>query len=131
MSLLAQLFGKSYAPYDLSSGMRGPRRLDEASAGRIPTGPGAYLLSQNGRDVCYVGRAVNLRQRLRAHLAEGTYSFFWFKETETDNGTFFVECREFHRYGKRSSLDNKIHPAIPSGTNLPPCSEKGCRGEAD
>jgi hypothetical protein len=111
--------------------MRGPRRLDEKTLTRLPSGPGAYLLSQDGETVCYAGRAVNLRQRLATHLNEGTYSFFWFKETETDNGAFFVECREFHRYGKRSGLENKIHPAIPAGTNLPPCSEKGCRGEAD
>lgn len=33
--------------------------------------------------------------------------------------------------GKRTHLDNKIHPSRPAGSNLPSCSVQGCKGEPD
>jgi excinuclease ABC subunit C len=37
----------------------------------VPTGPGVYLLRNMQRRVIYVGKAVNLRARLRSYLRGG------------------------------------------------------------
>ena len=117
-----------------SPGFSGPYRLnaDKVDA-LVPEGPGVYVLSEKTAKgeflACYVGRAdASLARRLQQHV--GNYSYFYFKECDTENGAFFSECHLFHTYGKANFLDNEIHPAIPKGSGLPKCAETGCRGEA-
>ena len=38
---------------------------------RLPTGPGVYLWKDDAERVLYVGKATNLRQRLRSYLGRG------------------------------------------------------------
>ncbi len=38
---------------------------------RVPTGPGVYLWKDDAERVLYVGKATNLRQRLRSYLGRG------------------------------------------------------------
>ena len=128
MGLLEQLFGRDYLAYQRASRMTGPRSLARSTA-KAPTSPGVYLLSRDREHVQYVGRAGNLRARLRRHEDNGDYAFFRYCTTHTENGAFFKECREYHRYGKRNHLDNEIHPARPAGSRLPACGQNGCRGE--
>src|SRR5207237_117451 len=46
------------------------RRVGERIAAAAPQAPGVYILrDENGRAL-YVGKAVNLRRRLRAHFAQ-------------------------------------------------------------
>ena len=122
---------KRYYFYRDESNMRGPFRLTEKHLESMTTSPGVYFLSDKGTKgylVMYVGRSSSLRSRLKQWV--GHYANFFYRTTETENGAFFVECREFHRYGKTTNLDNKIHPAVPAGSSLPPCSEAGCKGKA-
>jgi excinuclease UvrABC nuclease subunit len=43
-------------------------RVDEAQVTSLPTGPGVYLLKDLHGQVVYVGKSVNVRQRVRTHL---------------------------------------------------------------
>jgi DNA polymerase-3 subunit epsilon len=43
-------------------------RVDEAQVASLPTGPGVYLLKDLTGQVVYVGKSVNVRQRVRTHL---------------------------------------------------------------
>jgi DNA polymerase-3 subunit epsilon len=43
-------------------------RVDEAQVAGLPTGPGVYLLKDLHGQVVYVGKSVNVRQRVRTHL---------------------------------------------------------------
>ena len=46
------------------------RRAGERICGRAPSTPGVYVLKDGDDCPLYVGKAVNLRRRLRAHFAE-------------------------------------------------------------
>ena len=43
-------------------------RVDEAQVASLPTRPGVYLLKDPHGQVVYVGKSVNVRQRVRTHL---------------------------------------------------------------
>ncbi|MBV9579644.1 MAG: GIY-YIG nuclease family protein, partial [Chloroflexi bacterium] len=43
-------------------------RVDEAQVASLPTTPGVYLLKDHHGQVVYVGKSVNVRQRVRTHL---------------------------------------------------------------
>ncbi len=43
-------------------------RVDEAQVASLPTTPGVYLLKDRYGQVVYVGKSVNVRQRVRTHL---------------------------------------------------------------
>ncbi len=47
---------------------RASARVDEAQVASLPTGPGVYLLKDAQGHVVYVGKSVNVRQRVRQHL---------------------------------------------------------------
>lgn len=114
--------------------MDGPHSLSAIGvAAHAPYGHGAYLLvgrgTRGGLIIEYVGRSKNLARRLTTWIENG-YTAFYFKETKSENGSFLIECREFHRYGKIYHLDNRIHPSLPPDSTMPLCSERNCRGEA-
>lgn len=114
--------------------MIGPFDLEESTVAELPQTHGAYLLGfREGRSVMigYVGRSKGLRRRLQEHVREGVYEVFYVGLTSNEVEAFFVECAEFHRYGKMHHLDNEIHPARPRGYKLSHCSVAGCQGEPD
>jgi DNA polymerase-3 subunit epsilon len=43
-------------------------RVDEAQVASLPTAPGVYLLKDRHGQVVYIGKSVNVRQRVRTHL---------------------------------------------------------------
>jgi DNA polymerase-3 subunit epsilon len=43
-------------------------RVEEAQVTSLPTGPGVYLLKDLHGQVVYVGKSINVRQRVRTHL---------------------------------------------------------------
>ncbi len=49
-------------------GHRRKGRVDEAQVASLPAGPGVYLLKDAQGHVVYVGKSVNVRQRVRQHL---------------------------------------------------------------
>ena len=43
-------------------------QVDEAQVVSLPSGPGVYLLKDNRGHIVYIGKSVNVRQRVRQHL---------------------------------------------------------------
>jgi len=93
----------------------------------IPTGPGVYLFKDEKGRVVYVGKAANLRNRVRsyfsasptrspklAHLA-GTTADFEFIVTESEMEALVLECSLIKRYRPRYNVrfrDDKRYPYI-------------------
>jgi hypothetical protein len=105
-----------------SLGMTGPfdlnnEKIDElitkTSAGNYALG---YLNKENSFIVKYVGRAdSDLNGRLKDHVGE--YSKFKFSYATSPKAAFEKECANYHDFGEKNSLDNKIHPDRPTGSN--------------
>ena len=49
------------------------RRVGERIVAAAPATPGVYVLRGAGGEVMYVGKAINLRRRLRAHFSSGRW----------------------------------------------------------
>lgn len=93
----------------------------------IPTGPGVYLFKDEKGRVVYVGKAANLRNRVRsyfsasptrspklAHLARTTADFE-FIVTESEMEALVLECSLIKRYRPRYNVrfrDDKRYPYI-------------------
>lgn len=123
-----------YHAYDPASQMHGPFLLGARTIAEVvPEGAeGVYLLTSVASDgseiVTYVGRG-KLRQRLHYHRSNGEaegYVGFYFVVCSSKLFSFKKECREFHRHGGRTHLDNEIHPRRPAGYSGPACSSHGC-----
>jgi predicted GIY-YIG superfamily endonuclease len=78
--LAADVLGVQNAPPELAKRLvaqalvmedrqHGWRRLGERVASSAPVGPGVYILRDAAGKPLYVGKAVNLRRRLRSHFA--------------------------------------------------------------
>jgi hypothetical protein len=106
--------------------------LDSINAHVEPARPGGYLLYTNSQPK-YVGRSdVDLRQELmsRYHDADGRYAQFSFVYANTAHEAFAWECRQYHELGgDEGRLDNKIHPAVPRGSECPVCHQENSGDE--
>lgn len=121
-------------PYNPQSKMNGPYALTRDSVSRVvPSGKiGTYLLASYGKTMFgtdavfieYVGRSLDLRDRLLEHVPE-RYLLLYFKELATESSAYLSECEDYHRYGGTSCLDNEVHPAKPSivSPRCPVCSQ--------
>jgi hypothetical protein len=89
---------------------------------------GNYALGYMNGDtfmVKYVGRSdTDLNLELKARL-DRPYSKFKFSYASSVREAFDKECRNYHEFGGKGSLDNEVHPARPSGADWP-CSVTGC-----
>ncbi len=117
--------GKTYYPYGESNSMAGPYLLDGSTTSQLDGNWfGAYVLTVTGNPspkiVVYVGRG-NLKDRLTQHAADKRGEHFYYKLLATDEQAFQEECRLFRKYGKQDHLDNENKPALPPGSQLPPC----------
>ncbi len=68
-AIAAALLAGQSAPVPMLNGMADPASYRPAS-GTIPTGPGVYRFSDPDGRVIYVGKAINLRQRLNSYFAD-------------------------------------------------------------
>ncbi|GAA4279307.1 hypothetical protein [Aquimarina mytili] len=66
--------------------------------------------------VKYVGRAdIDLNDRLKSWV--GKYERFKFSYASSPKAAFEKECNNYHDFGGKKSLDNKIHPDRPDDSN--------------
>ena len=75
--------------------------------------------------VKYVGRADDdLNDRLKVHVDEG-YASFKYSYATSPKAAFEKECENYHDFGEKESLDNKIHPDRPDGCSwkCPKCDK--------
>lgn len=113
----------------------GPHQLVSDETGMIAEEPGVYVLVSADDDgnlyARYVGRGLDVGERLGTHAATGKYEYFYYRHSASEIQAFKHECGLFHRFGKRPRLDNRVHPARPAGYEGPLCSSLGCNGEHD
>lgn len=97
--------------------LSGLRRLDDVSTRwDVSDYPGVYLFyeTQNG-PLRYVGRSdTSLLNRIRGR----GYRYYKYKHCSRSEA-FYWECRYWHYW---NPLDNKNHPAEPSGTTRIHCA---------
>jgi len=75
--------------------------------------------------VKYVGRSdTYLNAELKARL-DKPYRKFKFSYASSAREAFEKECHNYHDFGGKESLDNKVHPARSPGTNWS-CPVLGC-----
>ena len=69
---------------------------DKKMQKEIPTKPGVYLITNTVNSKCYIGQAINLKNRLKSHISNYTNKHY-------DNPLY----RAFNKYGldKNTGLD--------------------------
>ena len=66
--------------------------------------------------VCYVGRAVDLKKRLKEHINDShSYKSFSVRYEPDEVQRYYIECREYHYWSERVKLYNERHPDKPNG----------------
>lgn len=84
------------------------------------TSPGNYALGyieDRTFYVHYVGRSdTDLNQELKARL-DPKYKKFKYSYATSPKAAFEKECQNYHDFGEKEKLDNKVHPDRPDGTN--------------
>ena len=99
---------------------------------RAPTGPGCYLWKSEAGDVLYVGKAVNLRSRLRNYLgpAQHIRTYYLMRAvrdlewitTHTEAEALILEANLVKKYNPRFNVrlkDDKRYPYICVSTSQP------------
>ena len=93
----------------------------------VPTGPGVYLMRDVGDGIIYVGKASNLRNRLRSYFVPDHHDDlktrvlvseireFEFIVTESEQEALILECNLIKEYQPRFNSrlkDDKSYPFI-------------------
>lgn len=104
-------------------GMEGSYTFTSSEIDRVVTrtSPGNYALGyiddKGSFIVQYVGRSdSDVNQELKARL-DSKYKKFKYSYATSPKAAFEKECHNYHDFGGSESLDNKIHPSRPAGTN--------------
>lgn len=101
--------------------MQGPYNFTSSEIDKIVTrtSPGNYALGRTDDGtffVSYVGRSdSDVNQELKARLTLN-YTKFKYSYATSSKVAFEKECRNYHDFGGKEKLDNKIHPSRPSET---------------
>jgi len=92
---------------------------------QLPTGPGVYLLKDVAGNILYVGKAANLRHRVRSYFGGGQklspksqrmvarVSEFDFFVTGSEQEALILECNLIKRYRPRYNVRLKDDKAFP------------------
>nr|MCS5658911.1 GIY-YIG nuclease family protein [Dehalococcoidia bacterium] len=98
---------------------------------RIPTFPGVYRMHSDSGEILYVGKASNLRNRLRSYFAKSSHidpkvktlvkilSDFDFIVTESEQEALILECNLIKEHQPRFNSrlkDDKSYPFIKIDT---------------
>jgi hypothetical protein len=95
-----------------------PKRIGNYALGNMKDDGTTFLVK-------YVGRSdTDLNVELKARL-DKPYRKFKFSYAGSVREAFDKECRNYHDFGGKGSLDNEVHPARPPGANWP-CPVSGC-----
>ena len=93
---------------------------------------GNYALGKVGAtndvnlSVSWVGRSdTDLNKELKARL-DLKHPKFKFSYADSKQAAFEKECRNFHDFGGKKALDNKIHPDRPDGMARLKCPVPNC-----
>lgn len=106
-----------------SLNMEGPHPLNDAEINKQVTGkfPGNYGLGHTNERGTFivqrVGRSdVDVNDRLHDWVGK-KYKKFKYSYASSRKAAFEKECRNYHDFGGKEKLDNKVHPDRPNGTD--------------
>ncbi len=95
--------------------------LDSINSIITETKPGNYALGYKKDStffVQYVGRAdSDLNDRIIDNLSKNKYKRFKYSYATSAKAAFEKECQNYHDFGGKEKLDNRIHPDSPDGIN--------------
>ena len=101
--------------------MKGPYKLTSDEVGKqvTKTSAGNYALGKVNSEsifiVNYVGRSDDdVKARIEDHVGE-KYSKFKFSYADSAKSAFLKECRNYHDFGEKEKLNNKVHPDRTKG----------------
>jgi hypothetical protein len=87
-------------------------KITKTSAGNYALG----YVKESTFYVKYVGRAdSDVNGRLKKWV--GSYQQFKYSYATSPKAAFEKECKNYHDFGERKSLDNKIHPDRPDDSS--------------
>jgi len=98
-------------------GFYGPFLRDSSIGSNVESRPGVYIITNNLRNVHYIGRSDNdvayrIREAFRRHPRK--YTKYYFRYETSPRNAYLTECRLWHRY---QPDDNILHPDKPDYTN--------------
>jgi predicted GIY-YIG superfamily endonuclease len=100
------------------------RRAGDRICADAPASPGVYVLTDAGGRALYVGKAINLRRRLRAHFAERR----WRALKPGMSRAFDAEWREvgseIEALLREATLIDELQPAVNVQTGAPELSTR-------
>jgi len=93
--------------------LRGPYNFipDEINKRITRKSPGVYALLSSKKEVLYVGRSDDLRQRLLDRLKESSYKYFKYGYALSSKDAFEWECNLWHYHKPPHNIN---HPQKPS-----------------
>jgi hypothetical protein len=110
-------------PYDFTSEqidkLVEDEKLGNYALGKVDESDGLLVVS-------WVGRSdTDLKKELKARL-DMKYPKFKYSYADSKKAAFEKECRNYHDFGGKKLLANKIHPDRPDGMDDLECPVAGC-----
>jgi len=95
------------------------RRAGERICRDAPAAPGVYILRDAGGRALYVGKAVNLRRRLRAHFAERRWRALKPEMARAADAEWREVGSDLEALLREASLIEQLRPAVNVQTGAP------------
>src|SRR5262245_45920038 len=102
----------------------GWQRIGERICRDAPAGPGVYVLSDANGAALYVGKAVNLRRRLRAHFAPRTWRRLKAGLARVADAEWIEVGSELEALLREAALIDELRPAVNVQTGPPEVSTR-------
>jgi hypothetical protein len=94
-------------------------RLGNYVLGRVDVSDGAFIVNWVGRSDTDLNKEMKERLKFK-------YPNFKFSYADSKKAAFEKECCNYHDFGGKYRLNNKIHPDRPNGTTHLDCPVAGC-----
>jgi predicted GIY-YIG superfamily endonuclease len=101
------------------------RRAGERICASAPTSPGVYVLRDSDGRALYVGKAINLRRRLRAHFAERRWRAIKPEMSRAADAEWVEVGSELEALLREAALIQELQPIVNVQTGPPELSTRG------
>jgi len=100
------------------------RRAGERICASAPTSPGVYVLRDPDGRALYVGKAINLRRRLRAHFAERRWRAIKPEMSRAADAEWIAVGSELEALLREAALIHELQPIVNVQTAPPELSRR-------
>jgi len=104
------------------------RRLGERVSSSAPAGPGVYILRDAAGQPLYVGKAVNLRRRLRAHFAARRWPSVKAQLARAADAEWITVGSELEALLREAALIGELKPVVNVQVGWPALSTRRVPG---